>query len=80
MGENKRHHPRSGRHYGLYCICLWKRALLDRRREKKAESGKDKKMSVTNTLACSAFAEAGEPCPIEGKKRINSTSLGTGPS
>ena len=37
--------------------------------EKKAESGKDKKMSVTNTLACSAFAEAGEPCPIEGKKR-----------
>jgi len=26
-------------------------------------------MLVIDTLACSAFAKTGEPCPVEGKKK-----------
>ena len=30
---------------------------------------KKEKVSVEGTMACSAFAEAGEPCPIETDKK-----------
>ena len=32
------------------------------------EKKKSVKDEVTDTMACSAFAEAGEPCPIDSEK------------
>lgn len=33
---------------------------------------KKTKDNVEDTLACSAFAEAGEPCPLDDKKAVGS--------
>lgn len=34
---------------------------------------KSRKNEVEDTLACTAFAEAGEPCPIGGKEQAEAT-------
>ena len=35
------------------------------------------KKNVEDTMACSAFAEAGEPCPIKSGKEANSSAQAT---
>jgi hypothetical protein len=35
------------------------------------EKKKSAKKEVEDTMACSAFAEAGEPCPLDNEQREN---------